>query len=112
MSARIAGFPIACVVAAPPLCLGQQGTGVSFDSNGVPVHYLDKGRGEPVILIHGFTGSAARHWEAPGVIDAVKRMTGIVPGLEVIELPGATHASSVRPSAEPLVAFLNKHRSN
>jgi hypothetical protein len=38
-------------------------------------------------------------------------MNGIVPGLEVIELPGATHASSVRPAAAPLAAFLNKHRS-
>jgi len=45
-------------------------------------------------------------------IEAVTRMKGVVPTLEVIERPGATHASSVRPSAEPLVAFLNKHRSN
>lgn len=44
-------------------------------------------------------------------MDAVKRMKAVVPALEVIELPGATHASSVRPSAEPLVAFLNRHRN-
>jgi len=37
-------------------------------------------------------------------------MKEIMPRLEVVELPGATHASSVRPSAQPLVAFLNKHR--
>jgi pimeloyl-ACP methyl ester carboxylesterase len=43
-------------------------------------------------------------------MDAVKRMKDAVPALEVIELPGATHASSVRPSAEPLVGFLNRHR--
>jgi len=44
-------------------------------------------------------------------MEAVKRMQGVVTHLQVIELPGATHASSVRPSAEPLVAFLNKHKA-
>ena len=39
-----------------------------------------------------------------------KRMVGVVPGLQVIELPGATHASSVRPATEHIVAFLDTHR--
>jgi pimeloyl-ACP methyl ester carboxylesterase len=292
MTARILSLLTACILAVPPLHASPQSAGDSFDSNGVQIHYVDKGRGTPVVLIHGLTGSYARHWEAPGVIDAlekggyravamdcrghgqsgkphdasqyglemvgdvvrlldhlniarahvvgysmggsiatqllvkhpdrlltvtllgagwagedltvanaqmlaladsfarrdasflvrgvnagsangptdaevaalsaslfarndadalaavargflplnevsrdslrstqvpvlaligeldalnmeaVKRMTGVVPALEVIELPGATHASSVRPSAAPLVAFLNKHRSN
>jgi pimeloyl-ACP methyl ester carboxylesterase len=43
-------------------------------------------------------------------LEGVKRMAAVVRGMEVVRLPGATHASSVRPSAEPLVAFLNKHR--
>jgi hypothetical protein len=38
-------------------------------------------------------------------------MATVVRGLEVVKIPGATHASSVKPSAEPLVAFLTKHRS-
>jgi pimeloyl-ACP methyl ester carboxylesterase len=33
-------------------------------------------------------------------MEAVKRMNGVVPALGLIVLPGATHASSVRPSAE------------
>jgi hypothetical protein len=45
-------------------------------------------------------------------LKAVKRMVGVVPRLEVVEIPGATHATSVRPSAEHLVAFLDKHRPN
>jgi pimeloyl-ACP methyl ester carboxylesterase len=45
-------------------------------------------------------------------LEAVKRMAGVVPGLEVVEIPGASHATSVRPSAEHLVAFLDKHRAN
>jgi pimeloyl-ACP methyl ester carboxylesterase len=45
-------------------------------------------------------------------VEGVKRMTGVVQGLEVVHLPGANHATSVRPSAEHIVAFLNKHRRN
>lgn len=44
-------------------------------------------------------------------LESVKRMAGVVRGMEVVRLPGATHASSVRPAAEPLVAFLNAHRT-
>ena len=43
-------------------------------------------------------------------VGPVKRMRGVVPGLEVVELPGANHATSVRPAAPHIVAFLNKHR--
>ena len=43
-------------------------------------------------------------------LQSVRRMKEIMPRLDVVELPGATHASSVKPSTEPLIAFLNKHR--
>jgi pimeloyl-ACP methyl ester carboxylesterase len=43
-------------------------------------------------------------------VGSVKRMRGVVPGLEVVELPGANHATSVRPAAAHIVAFLNRHR--
>ena len=42
--------------------------------------------------------------------EAVDRMAGVVTDLKVVELPGASHASSVRPSAGPLVRFLDGHR--
>jgi len=35
----------------------------------------------------------------------------VVRGLQVVQLPGANHATSVRPSAAPLLAFLNTHRN-
>jgi hypothetical protein len=44
-------------------------------------------------------------------LNMVKRMAATVRGMEVVWLPGETHASSVRPSAAPLLAFLNKHRN-
>jgi pimeloyl-ACP methyl ester carboxylesterase len=36
-----------------------------FDSAGVKIHYVTFGEGEPVVLIHGFTGNARFHWAAP-----------------------------------------------
>jgi pimeloyl-ACP methyl ester carboxylesterase len=44
-------------------------------------------------------------------IDMVKRMAAVVRGMEVVWLPNATHASSIRPATAPLVAFLDKHRN-
>jgi len=35
-----------------------------FDSDGVKIHYLTQGQGEPIVLIHGFTGNARFHWAA------------------------------------------------
>lgn len=34
----------------------------TFDSNGVKIHYIDRGRGEAVVLLHGFTASAREMW--------------------------------------------------
>ena len=44
-------------------------------------------------------------------VESVKRLRTVVSGLEVVELPGANHATSVRPSAGPLLTFLNKPRN-
>ncbi len=37
-------------------------------SDGVELHYLVEGRGDPVVLLHGITGTAASNWGAPGII--------------------------------------------
>ncbi|HOX39156.1 MAG TPA: alpha/beta hydrolase [Candidatus Brocadiia bacterium] len=39
----------------------------SFDSDGTKIRYYAAGRGEPVILVHGFMASAALNWSIPGV---------------------------------------------
>jgi hypothetical protein len=41
-----------------------------FDSAGVKIHYVVKGQGEPVILIHGLGSSAAMNWGIPGITAA------------------------------------------
>jgi pimeloyl-ACP methyl ester carboxylesterase len=33
-----------------------------FDSNGVKIHYIVAGKGEPVVLIHGFTADINKNW--------------------------------------------------
>jgi len=42
-------------------------------SDGVKIHYYVKGKGTPIILIHGYTGSAAGNWMANGIFDALAR---------------------------------------
>lgn len=91
MSVRIC-LLITCVLVAPAANLAQQGELQSFDSNGVQIHYLDRGRGEPVVLLHGLTGSYARHWEAPGVIDALGTA-----GYRVIAMDCRGHGQSGKP---------------
>jgi pimeloyl-ACP methyl ester carboxylesterase len=44
-------------------------------------------------------------------VQEVNRLAGAMPNLEVVVIPGATHATSIGMSAEPLIAFLAKHRS-
>ena len=64
----------------------------SFDSAGVQIHYVDRGVGDPVVLIHGFTGSYARHWESPGVIAALGAA-----GYRVIAMDCRGHGQSGKP---------------
>jgi len=42
-------------------------------SDGVKIHYMIKGKGTPVILIHGYTGSAEGNWFSNGIADALAR---------------------------------------
>jgi len=81
---------IACLLLAGPA--RAQPAVQSFDSSGVQIQYLDKGRGVPVVLVHGFTGSYARHWEAPGVIGALEAA-----GYRVIAMDCRGHGQSGKP---------------
>ena len=44
-----------------------------FDSNGVMIRYVEAGRGEPVVLIHGGVGNLDMMWRDTGVMDALAR---------------------------------------
>ena len=50
------------VLGAIVLASGVRAEEKSFDSNGVKIAYLDEGKGEVVVLLHGFCGSAEEMW--------------------------------------------------
>ncbi|HXY33449.1 MAG TPA: alpha/beta hydrolase [Planctomycetaceae bacterium] len=66
----LCGFVILLFAASAAVAAPQHG---SFLSNGVKIHYISEGEGEPVILIHGFAASAAMNWVMPGVFDNLAR---------------------------------------
>ncbi|MBL9125041.1 MAG: alpha/beta hydrolase [Planctomycetaceae bacterium] len=73
--------------AAPKAKLQQK----SFDSDGVKIVYVEAGEGEPVILVHGFTASAAMNWISPGIFDALAK------DYHVIALDNRGHGKSDKP---------------
>jgi pimeloyl-ACP methyl ester carboxylesterase len=64
----------------------------SFDSNGVKIHYVVEGKGEPVLLIHGFAVNAQLQWGVPGIIKALAR------DHRVIALDVRGHGKSDKPT--------------
>jgi pimeloyl-ACP methyl ester carboxylesterase len=54
-------YAVAAIIAAlysPSLWADEK----SFDSNGVKIAYLDEGKGEAVVLLHGFSASSEEMW--------------------------------------------------
>jgi pimeloyl-ACP methyl ester carboxylesterase len=62
-----------------------------FHSEGVPIHYVDTGRGDPVLLIHGF-GGRLEFWEATGIIAGLTAA-----GFRVIAYDARGHGHSGKP---------------
>jgi len=62
-----------------------------FDANGVSLHYITLGTGDPVVLIHGLYSSEKRNWELPGIVKRLAtRYEVIAP-----DMPG--HGQSDKP---------------
>ena len=63
-------FPaLICLVvllASTPAALAQFEEG-RFESDGVEIRFVTAAEGDPVILVHGFSASAAANWMLPGV---------------------------------------------
>lgn len=66
-----------------------QGRFVEVD--GVKLHYLDKGEGSPIVLIHG-NGVMARDWVLSGVFDALARNHRVI----AFDRPGFGHSTRPR----------------
>src|SRR5919199_1857060 len=69
---RRAVWGVACVLAllAPR---GVRAGDKYFDADGVKIRYTDQGRGEPVVLVHGFGANIEDQWDLPGVIKALAK---------------------------------------
>jgi pimeloyl-ACP methyl ester carboxylesterase len=54
-------------------CITHRVRGAFFDARGVPIHYTDEGKGDPVILVHGVAVNADFNWRRPGIIKTLKK---------------------------------------
>jgi pimeloyl-ACP methyl ester carboxylesterase len=72
-----------------------------FDSNGVKIHYIIEGQGEPVVLIHGFTADIDKNWRTGFGVGPDQRGPMIIPTLarnyRVIALDNRGHGKSDKP---------------
>ncbi len=62
-----------------------------FDSDGVKIHYIVEGQGEPVMLIHGFTANIMIQWGQPGIMSKLNK------DYQVIALDNRGHGKSDKP---------------
>jgi pimeloyl-ACP methyl ester carboxylesterase len=79
----------------------------SFKFRGVKIVYATRGKGEPVVLIHGWLGSAGLNWELPGISAALAK------DFHIIEMDVRGHGLSDKPKkaelyGEELVEDVNR----
>jgi pimeloyl-ACP methyl ester carboxylesterase len=84
----------AAVLAYLPGVLTAAPKSEKFDSDGVQIHYLIAGQGEPVVLIHGLNASAEMNWNLPGVVAELAKDHQVV----ALDLRG--HGQSDKPQGD------------
>jgi pimeloyl-ACP methyl ester carboxylesterase len=92
---RLRTLEIACLVLCVFACGRAQGiqiTSDSFDAKGIKIAYTVRGRGEPVILIHGWLASGWLNWDLPGISDLLAKDRQVI----TIDMPG--HGLSDKPT--------------
>ena len=88
MLRRITSFVAFCLLVGPVQADDDQ----YFDSDGVKIHYIIEGKGEPVILVHGFTSSIQQEWQRTGVIPTLSKK------FQIIALDARGHGKSDKPT--------------
>jgi pimeloyl-ACP methyl ester carboxylesterase len=63
-----------------------------FFNQGIEIEYLDRGEGDPVLLIHGFGSTKETNWVGPGWFEPL-----IAAGFRVIALDNRGHGGSAKP---------------
>jgi pimeloyl-ACP methyl ester carboxylesterase len=89
MQHRLVPTLLCCLIILPGV--GRAAEDQFFDSNGVKIHYIVEGQGEPVLLIHGFTSSIQGQWGNPGILKALAK------DYRVIALDNRGHGKSDKP---------------
>ncbi|MFZ2137011.1 MAG: alpha/beta fold hydrolase [Xanthobacteraceae bacterium] len=69
----------------------QGGGASSFTHDAVEIAFLDEGRGEPIVLVHGFASTAQVNWVHPGWVATLTRG-----GRRVIALDNRGHGASTK----------------
>lgn len=62
-----------------------------FDSHGTKIHYYVEGKGEPVLLIHGFAANTQFNWVLPGIVKNLAKQ------YQVIAFDNRGHGRSGKP---------------
>jgi pimeloyl-ACP methyl ester carboxylesterase len=81
--------------------------GYFMTSDKVKIHYIVQGKGTPVILIHGYTGSAQGNWFANGIAEALAK------NHMVVAIDCRNHGKSDKPQingpgkAEDVIEMMN-----
>jgi pimeloyl-ACP methyl ester carboxylesterase len=91
---------LACFLLAAPSPLRAEDR--FFDSNGVKIHFIVEGQGEPVVLIHGFTADIDKNWRSGFAGDPSKRggprvIEALSKSYRVIALDCRGHGKSDKP---------------
>ncbi len=60
-----------------------------FDSNGMRIAYMERGEGDPILLIHGFASNKDVNWNYPGWVDLLVKN-----GRRVIAIDNRGHGES------------------
>jgi pimeloyl-ACP methyl ester carboxylesterase len=82
-----------CLLAGRP-ALGGSITSGTFDSKGGKIAYTARGKGEPVILIHGWLASGRLNWDLPGISDLLAKDHQVI----TVDMPG--HGLSDKPTKD------------
>lgn len=90
--AAVTLIALLATLAAPPVAAQQTPESRFFESDGVRLHYVDVGRGEPVLLLHGLAVSLDLNFAQPGIISALREA-----GYHVIAYDSRGHGLSDKP---------------
>jgi pimeloyl-ACP methyl ester carboxylesterase len=86
----LAGFAF-CLLLLTPAAVRAQAALQAFDANGVKICYTVEGKGEPVVLIHGFSVNYQGQWALPGVTRELAK------DYQVISFDNRGHGRSGKP---------------